>query len=132
MDRFARALALGLLLAPAGCGGDKERVRREARQSHDAWYRQAWGVSPDEKAIAAFDSRFDCVWGEIARAGDDPAKDLRCLARRLDAQTRCARSHEGQGADGGAECMAAFESACSVSAAFERATKTTCKGPPSR
>lgn len=124
---FILLVGSAALLCAAGCHGKRKRVRRDVQKSYQAWYRQAWGHPPGKAQIEASNKRFDCLWREVSRAGGDPAKDLECFARRLDAVAACYGSYAKNGDKAVHLCGSAFKSACSVSAAFQRAASSTCK-----
>jgi hypothetical protein len=116
----------------AACNAEKERIRAQLTASERDWYVQAWGQPPAASQNAELERRFECVWGEIARADGNPSADLRCFARRLDAQAQCYRSNASRAAaDVVATCNAVAESTCPLSAAFQRAAATVCKAPKS-
>ena len=116
----------------AACNAEKARIRAQLTASERDWYVQAWGQPPGASQNAEFERRIECLWGEIARGDGNPSADLRCFARRLDAQTQCYRSNASRDAtDIVTTCNAVSESTCALSAAFQRAAATVCKAPKS-
>lgn len=116
MGRKVGAFVIGILVASASCGSERDDTWARFQRAFERWYPIAWGSAPTADERSARQRRFDCMWERLER----PADEFACAIRGADAMVGC--SEEPAMRAKAVDCVNVAREACSSSRAFKRAS----------